>query len=292
MACIVNSIVHMNLSSVDTCSFLIEPDVLHTRTDDFLLIDIRGSHSYSDGHIPGAINLCSHDRFVHSTSRIGLNRFSRELLSFYTEAGVATSRPVVVYEETTSMRAARECWMLQYLGHPDVRMLQGGLQAWLAVGGELTDAVPASVPGAFLYQPQTDMVANIDGILSLSGRDHVTILDVRSHEEFTGTGGSACCWRRGRIPGAVRVEWTNFLDKASGRLKSSAAIQRVLQDANIPPDNQIIAYCHRGARSALVYCALKYSGCRRVKNYIGSWHEWAARSDTPVETGESTGYRS
>ena len=276
----------MNLSSIDTSSFLIEPDVLRAREDDFLLIDTRASKQYSEGHIPGAINLCSYDRFVRSTSSIGLSRFTRELLTYYTEANISTSRPVVVYEEATGMHAARECWMLQYLGHPKVQMLHGGLHAWQSIEGETTTDIQAPASDTFSAQPQSDMVIGIDGILAQSGEDHVIILDVRSYEEFTGTGGSSCCRRQGRIPDAVRIEWAAFLDEASGRFKSPEAIRKLLQEADIAPDNEIITYCHRGARSATVYYALKHAGCTRVKNYIGSWHEWAARNDIPVETGE------
>lgn len=268
--------------------FLIEPAALLERagaSEPRLLIDARLPEQYHGGHIPGAIHLSTYDYFVRSTSEIGINRFQRELSRVYEAAGVTPARPVVVYEEETGMRAAREAWMLQYLGHPDVRLLHGGLRAWRDAGGPLDTAASEAAPASFPVMPRAELIIGANGILARSGLSSPVILDVRSREEYTGTGGSPCCRRRGRIPGAVWIEWTAFLDEKTGRFRPAADIQQILSAHGVQPDQEIITYCHRGARSAAAFYALQHAGCRRVRNFIGSWHEWAGRNDLPVETG-------
>ncbi len=129
------------------------------------------------------------------------------------------------------------------------------------------------------------MVMGINGIVANSGAEDSTLLDVRSFEEFSGIGGAKCCRRKGRLPDSVHIEWTEFRAPATGRFQSPKAIRKILDKADVNTDHEIVTYCHRGARSSFAYSALKHAGCRQVKNYIGSWHEWAARNDVPVETG-------
>lgn len=272
-------------ASLQSPPFLIEPSELRFRDKEVLLIDSRRPDQYADGHIPGAIQLSTYDLFVKSTSQIGLGRFQRSLETIYREAGVESTRPVVVYEEQIGMRAARECWLLQYLGHPSVRLLNGGLQAWRGAGGPVTPVASVCMPSQFSPEPQDHLVIGVRGVLAQTGLSDFSLLDVLEQEEFTGTGGSPCCPRQGRIPGSQRLEWRTFLDEETGCFKTAEAIQALLQGRGIHPKKEISVYCHRGARSSLVYYALKRAGYPNVRNFIGSWHEWSARNDLPIEAG-------
>lgn len=269
-------------------SFLIEPQVLIEQREalELLLVDTRLAEPYAAGHIPGAINVSTYEYFVKSTSPFGLSRAQREVAQRYSAAGITPSRPVVVYDDQTGIRAARECWMLQYLGHPDARLLHGGLNAWRQAGGPISTDAPAIHSGTFTATPHPELVIGVNDILARSGSSETTMLDVRDREEFTGDGGPPCCIRRGRIPGAVWIEWTAFLDAETGRFKAPDAICQLLREHGIEPDQDIVTYCHRGARSANTSLALRAAGCANVRNFIGSWHEWAARRDLPIESGE------
>lgn len=275
----------MPLSSTDTSRVLIEAEEVSLESSGPLILDTRSPEDYLAGHIPGAINLCTYESFVRSTSSIGLNRFAKELADTYKDAGVSHSHPIIVYEANIGMRAARECWMLNYLGHSDAKMLIGGMSGWISAQMPVSTGTKKLPTAEFQIEPQADMVIGISGILARSGIEEVTILDVRSHEEFSGTGGARCCGRRGRIPGSVRIEWTQFLDEQTGSFKLPEEIREIVSAAGISMDHEIITYCHRGARSSIAYYALKHAGYSRVKNFIGSWHEWAARNDIPVESG-------
>jgi thiosulfate/3-mercaptopyruvate sulfurtransferase len=125
------------------------------------------------------------------------------------------------------------------------------------------------------------MVIGFDEIAGRLGRPGTTILDVRDADEHAGRDRTACCSRRGAIPGAVWIEWTRFLE--GGRFKSPQAIRGLLQESGVDPESELVPYCHRGARSANTYFALRHAGLPKVRNYIGSWHEWSARSELPIE---------
>ena len=114
------------LSVSNSHSFLIEAEELLSDHTSHLIIEARYEEHYAAGHISGAIHFCTYDQFVRSTSPIGLSRFQSSMAGTYCKIGVDPHKSVVVCDEKTGMRAARDCWMLQYMGHPNVRILHGG----------------------------------------------------------------------------------------------------------------------------------------------------------------------
>ncbi len=104
----------------------------------------------------------------------------------------------------------------------------------------------------------------------------VTVIDVRSREEFTGEAGYPCDPRQGHIPGAVNVEWSELFE-GEGRPLGSAEIRRLVEERGGDPGRPIVAYCHSGQRSAFAVSALRSAGLD-AENYEGSWHEWSRRT--------------
>ncbi len=262
---------------------LIEPRELleAAKRGDVLIVDTRRPADYAKGHIPGAINFSTYDTFVLDTRAPGLATFSRDIAASYAGAGVSGGRPVVLYEADTGMRAARDAWILQYIGHPNVRMLHGGLAAWRAAGCNLSADPADDWTVGLRVREHGDMVIGFDEIAQRLGRPGMTLLDVRDADEHAGRDNTPCCARRGFIPGAVWIEWTRFLE--GGRYQSPEAIRGLLSESGVDPESEIVPYCHRGARSANAYYALKHAGLPKVRNYIGSWHEWSLRSELPIE---------
>jgi thiosulfate/3-mercaptopyruvate sulfurtransferase len=263
--------------------FLIEPRELleQARQADVVIIDARKPADYAKGHIPGAVNFSTYDIFALDTRPEGLAAFAQDMAARYAAVGVSNHRAIVVYEEDTGIRAARDTWILQYLGHPEVRMLHGGLAAWRAAGCELSAEEADDWTVGLRMRERPELVIGCDEIAGRLGAKGLTLLDVRDAKEHAGRDRTACCARRGHIPGSVWIEWTEFLE--GGRFKSPQAIRALLAQRGVDPEPELIPYCHRGARSANAYYALRHAGLTRVRNYIGSWHEWSARSELPIE---------
>jgi len=265
---------------------LVEPRALRdemAQGDLPLIIDVRGPAAYAQGHIASAVNFCTYDHFALDTRPDGLAAFARDMAARYLTTGISNLRPVVVYEDDTGMRAAREAWVLQFLGHRDVRMLHGGFSAWRAAGCEVSGLPSDEWTVTFRVRERPEIVIGCDEIAARLAEKSLTLLDVRDEHEHAGRDRTACCTRRGRIPSSVRVEWTEFLE--GGRYRAPEAIRALLASRGIDTGAEIVPYCHRGARSASTYYALLHAGITRVRNYIGSWHEWSARQDLPIEWG-------
>ncbi len=269
---------------MDSTSILLEPSELDAvMARGGILIDARKAGDFKNGHIPGAVPLSTYDDIVSDTSLEGLKALTQALAYRYSTAGVTGERPVIIYEDETGPRAARELWMLELMGHKKARMLHGGLKQWVAEGGRIIEdtEIPTVRPKKIAVALVSGCLATADEVLRRAGNWDIGILDVRSELEWSGTDNTPCCRRRGHLPHAVHIEWTQFLE--NGRFKSADAIEALLDSHKINPRHDIVAYSHHGARSALAYFTMRHAGCAAARNLIGSWHEWSARDELPVE---------
>ena len=265
---------------------LIEADALRREIEQGempVVIDARQPAEYAKGHIPGAVSFSTYDIFALDTRPDGLASFAREMGTRYLGAGVSNLRTAVVYDEDTGMRAAREAWILQFLGHAQVRLLHGGFAAWRAAGCNVSAQPSDDWTVAFHVRERPGFAIGWDEIAGRLGSSGFTLLDVRDADEHAGRDKTTCCARRGCIPGSVHIEWTEFFERV--RFKSPEAIRGLLDERGMDLGLEFVPYCHRGARSAAAYYALCHAGVARVRNYIGSWHEWSARSELPIEKG-------
>ena len=266
-------------------AFLVEPETLLATFTGLngLIIDARSAEAYAAGHIPGAISVSTYDYFVPNTKPEGMGAFASQAAALYGAAGISLDTPLVVYDDDTGVRVARECWLLEYLGHRNVRLLHGGLNAWRQCGGPTSTQADSSTAQQFAIQDHSAGFVSAEEITAELGRPKRVVIDVRDEIEHDGLDHTACCERRGHVPGAVWIHWSEFLEQ--GRFKSGEAIRALLQSRGIRADDELVPYCHRGARSANAYWALRLAGYAQVRNYIGSWHEWSARSELPLELG-------
>ena len=244
-----------------------------------LLLDLRPAEVFARGQIPGAFHLDLWGLSLIDTDEAPLRAFMWMIGHLFSLRGVAPDRPVVVYEEDSGVRAARAFWFLEYLGHPHVRLLDGGFKAWTAAGHEVSNAPTTPIPSQWHGTLQPERVASRQHVREQLGRPETTIVDTRSDAERFGE--EVRARRGGAIPGSVHLEWKRNL-KADGRFKSREELAAMYDAAGISANREVVTYCQGGYRAAHSYLALRLIGFPRVRNYVGSWKEWGD-SDEPIE---------
>ena len=194
--------------------------------------------------------------------------------------GVDAGTPIVVYDDQSGVRAARAFWFLEYFGHPSVRLLDGGFNAWVAAGLPVSrDAAPPPA-STWTGSRERQRLATWTDVRNAIGSGDAIVLDTRTDGEYSGA--TVRARRGGAIPGAVHIEWTRNLT-ADGDFKPAEQLQAMYEQAGVTPDREVITYCQGGYRAANSYLALRLLGYPRVRVYVGSWKEWGDREDLPME---------
>lgn len=269
----------------------VNPDLLWTPTElearlgdpNLRVIDVRAGEAYAMGHIPGARHFPVYGVNTYDTDEAPLRSFVEMWAFLLSLRGVAADHTIAVYGELSGMKAARAYWFVEYLGHDGVHLLDGGFQGWVRAGLPVVRDAEPPAPTAFRYQAVPGRVATYRDVLAAIDDPERVILDTRSPEEFRGTDRRAK--RGGAVPSAVPLDWVAHLTP-EGEMKPADELRDLFEAIGVTPDKEVIAYCNTGYRSAHAYLALRLLGYPRVKNYVGSWQEWANRDELPVITPE------
>ncbi|MFG3440744.1 sulfurtransferase [Nonomuraea sp. NPDC047897] len=241
-----------------------------------------GADLYREGHLPGAV-FCDVDADLAATpGRAGRHplpsaeHFQRAMRRL----GVHDGRPVVVYDDAGSTTAARAWWTLRYFGHPDVRVLDGGLPAWTEAGLP-TDKEPVEVaPGDFTARPGGMPMLTAEQAAALAG-DGV-LLDARAAERYRGEV-EPVDPVAGHIPGAVSAPTTGNVGP-DGRFLPPDALRARFAELGVRDGVAAGAYCGSGVTAAHQVLALELAGLPAAL-YVGSWSHWVADPSRPVATG-------
>lgn len=248
---------------------------------------------YDTGHIPGAIKIDWHTELNDPVVRDYLDgKAFAELMS---RKGISRDDTLVIYGDKSNWWAAYTLWVFTLFGHQDVRLLNGGRDAWIAQGRPLTKDVPS--PAATSYpvveRDDSEIRAFKEDILAHLGKP---LIDVRSPEEYSGERTHMPAYpeegalRGGHIPTAKSIPWATAA-QGDGRFKShSDLVDIYLTKQGFQSGEDIITYCRIGERSSHTWFVMKYLlGFTNVKNYDGSWTEWGSAVRVPIATGDQPG---
>lgn len=207
-----------------------------------------------------------------------------ELESIFQGLGVSNDVPVVVYGSWTEAwgEEGRIFWQLQWLGHPNVKILYGGIFGWRE--SDLKGGSGLEGKGTFEADPKPSLIIDADEIADRinAGGDDLFLLDSRTRDEFDGDL-RYNVERGGHIPGAVSFHWKDaFAD--GGNLRNKTDLRDELKDLGLRDGMKIAAYCTGGIRSGFFYAIFRWLGYSNISNYPGSWWDWASRTDLPIST--------
>lgn len=242
------------------------------------LIDAETAESYQRAHLPGAAHLPYLDlEDFEENLKNGQPAFAQLAASKFAALGLTREADVVVYDGGDGRAASAIWYMLRFLGHDKVRILDGGFRKWLKEGRPLTQEAPKLAKATYLPKPRTDWAVKSADLARAA-----VLVDARSLAEYTGkdSGGAK---QGGHIPGAKSFPWTQLAGELA-TFKSPEAMKKALAAAGITPDKEIVTYCNGGlGRSTHLLAALNLLGYDKVKVYPGSWIEWAADPSRPIE---------
>jgi len=245
-----------------------------------------GAQAYAREHIPGAVH--ARMETVLSGARSGANGRNplcdpQTLAAWLGKAGVENRDQIVVYDRSNGAAAARMWWSLRWLGHPAVALLDGGLATWKLARHAVVEEIPAFSQTTFAIQPDDTAHVDLDFIGSVLDKGTHLLIDARPDPKFHGIGETTDP-RGGHIPGASNRPSSDNLG-ADGLFKSPTELRREWLDMiGAAEPGQVVAYCGSGVSACHNLLALEIAGLPGAKLYPGSWSEWCAVPERPIET--------
>ncbi|WP_196258009.1 3-mercaptopyruvate sulfurtransferase [Pelagibacterium limicola] len=237
---------------------------------------------FEAGHIPGAVQF-DIDRIADTSA--GLPHMLPDAATFALLAGalgLSAEKTIVVYDEYGLFSAPRVWWTLRVMGAADVKILEGGGPKWRTKNRPLETGPANPTLATFKAHRNDDAIASFDTVLSAI-RSGGQILDARPAPRFAGAAPEPRPGlRAGHMPDARNLPFSDLI--ADGRLKAPQDLQAIIRNAGIDPSEPVITSCGSGVTAAVLALALDTIGASRVMLYDGSWAEWGARDDAPVET--------
>src|SRR5271166_6364653 len=276
---------------------LVSPSELSSmlEAEKIVLIDTRDPATYAAGHIPGAVNLHEIFTYLAMSTPEGVAALNDKFAAAFGGAGLSGEETAVIYEQSMNTGFGQSCRgyvLLRYLGYPKVKILHGGYAAWTAAGLPISTAVPTPERKSFPIDPSAaGILVDLQSMKAAVADPNIVKLDTRDVDEWIADSsspyGKDFCPRKGRIPGAVWLEWYRMMKPTPNgpMFKSREEILAECATVGITPATPVVLYCFKGARASNTLVALNEAGVDNVTLYFGSWNEWSRDPSLPIETG-------
>jgi thiosulfate/3-mercaptopyruvate sulfurtransferase len=275
-------------SDFTSWNYLIEADELTDllHQPHIKVLDFQAEDNYVKAHIPRAVHVSRRDIENDSFPYSGIMAGKAQIEDLLGSLGIQHSDTLVIYDDNGMCEAARMWWVLQNYNFKNVRILNGGIDAWKAINGALSVEVPKVNTVEFKLPDESSMLYHIDKTDLLNAiTSNSLIIDTRSVEEYRGDYTKNGASRAGRIPNSLNIDWAHSINfNGDKRFKSIEDLQMIYKVLATDKKNLIIPYCHSGVRSAhTTFVLTQLLGYENVRNYDGSWVEWSYLQELPIE---------
>lgn len=269
---------------------LISANKVYTQSSapSMVIIDLRSAEKYEQGHIPNAINLPL-NQFHRKKGQIdGFVQTPQSFRRLMEQAGIQNRDQLILYSDWSFLDAARAYWVLDFYGHQQKQILDGGFQAWQDQALPISLTASTKPTSSYMVSVMPDKLATKLQTLVATKNDNYLIIDARPPKQFAGE--VSLTKRKGHIPESINIPWYQLLQQRNetdgyDRTKHPTTLNTIdtlkKQLGDLPKDKKLILYCNGGQESSILYVALKEMD-RQAALYDGSWFEWSEDTSLPV----------
>ncbi|SEM85260.1 thiosulfate/3-mercaptopyruvate sulfurtransferase [Terribacillus saccharophilus] len=266
----------------------------HLNSEGVVIVDCRfelgnpdkGAGLYEENHIPGAVYFDLEKQLSAPISKHGGRHPLPDIVQFKSEiekAGIDNTKTVIAYDGGEGSYASRFWWLLRFLGHEKVVVLNEGFKGWVEAGYMTTEDIPEYETAEFTLNIRREMLASYEEVKEVVEQEDKSPILIDSREDRRYIGEVEPIDRiPGHIPGAINKFWAEGLEQ--GSFKDSKKQKK--RFAELDSKDPIIVYCGSGVTAAPNYIALKMAGFDNVKLYAGSYSDWVSYEENPVEKGK------